>query len=65
MLGALRPETGAELERKVDRDLPAVLDSLDCLGQGASFVRRANSSATNIFPRLETLLLSDSGFANA
>lgn len=56
MLGALRPDTGAELERKVDRDLPAVLDSLDCLGQGASFVRRANSSATNLFPRLETLL---------
>ena len=38
MVGALRPDTGTELERKVDRDLPDVLDALDHLGQGASFV---------------------------
>lgn len=38
MVGALRPDTGAELERKVDKDLPSVLDALDSLGQGASFV---------------------------
>jgi len=38
MVGALRPDTGEELERKVDKDLPSVLDALDSLGQGASFV---------------------------
>ena len=38
MVGALRPDTGTELERKVDRDLPDVLDALDSLGQGANFV---------------------------
>ncbi len=32
MVGALRPDTGAELERKVDKDLPSVLDALDSLG---------------------------------
>lgn len=38
MVGALRPDTGEELERKVDKDLPSILDALDTLGQGASFV---------------------------
>ena len=38
MVGALRPDTCEELERKVDKDLPSVLDALDSLGQGASFV---------------------------
>jgi len=38
MVGALRPDTGEELERKVEKDLPSVLDALDSLGQGASFV---------------------------
>lgn len=38
MVGALRPDTGEELERKIDKDLPHVLDALDSLGQGASFV---------------------------
>lgn len=38
MVGALRPDTGEELERKVDKDLPSVLDALDSQGQGASFV---------------------------
>lgn len=38
MVGALRPDTGEGLERKVDKDLPSVLEALDILGQGASFV---------------------------
>lgn len=38
MFGALRPETGEALERRVDRDLPSVLDALNSLGQGASFL---------------------------
>lgn len=38
MVGAMRPDTGEELERKVDKDLLTVLDALDHLGQGASFV---------------------------
>lgn len=38
MVGALRPDTGEELERKVDKDLPSILEALDTLGQGASFV---------------------------
>jgi hypothetical protein len=39
MVGALRPDTGEELERKVDKDLPSVLDALDLRfgrGQGES-----------------------------
>jgi len=38
MVGALRPDTGAELDRAVEKDLPSVLDALDSLGQGANFV---------------------------
>lgn len=38
MVGALRPDTEEELERKVEKDLPAALEALDRLGQGASFV---------------------------
>lgn len=38
MVGALRPDTGDELERKIDKDLPEILDALDSLGQGASFL---------------------------
>ena len=38
MIGALRPDTQEEPERKVDKDLSAALDALDRLGQRASFV---------------------------
>ena len=38
MVGAMRPDTGEELELKVERDLPVALDALEHLGQGASFV---------------------------
>jgi ATP-dependent DNA helicase RecQ len=38
MVGAMRPDTEEELECKVDKDLPAVLEALDRIGQGASFV---------------------------
>jgi len=43
MVGALRPDTGEELEHKVGKDLPSVLDALDCLGQGASFLLGHNA----------------------
>jgi len=36
MVGALRPDTGEELEHKVDKNLPSVLDALNNLGQGAT-----------------------------
>ena len=38
MVGAMRPDTEEELEHKVNKDLPAVLEALDRLAQGASFV---------------------------
>lgn len=38
MVGALRPDTGEEPERKVDKYLPGVLDPPGNLGQGANLV---------------------------
>ncbi|MFJ2458015.1 RecQ family ATP-dependent DNA helicase [Pseudomonas neuropathica] len=38
MVGAMRPDTEEELEHKVDKNLPAALEALDRLGQGATFV---------------------------
>jgi ATP-dependent DNA helicase RecQ len=76
MVGALRPDTGEELERKVDRDLPSVLDALDSLGQGASFVlghnvidhdlpilkQQAPTLALHQLPVIDTLRLSPLAF---
>lgn len=38
MVGALRPDTGAEFEAKVESNLQAILSKLDTLGAGAQFV---------------------------
>ncbi len=38
MVGALRPDTGAELEVKIKGDLPQALEKLDALSPGATFV---------------------------
>lgn len=38
MVGALRPDIGEDLERRVEGDLGQVLEALDTLGEGASFV---------------------------
>ncbi|WP_425316070.1 RecQ family ATP-dependent DNA helicase [Stutzerimonas chloritidismutans] len=76
MVGALRPDTGEELERKVDKDLPSVLDALDSLGQGASFVlghnvidhdlpilkQQAPDLALHGLPVIDTLRLSPLAF---
>jgi len=76
MVGALRPDTGEELERKVDKDLPSVLDALDSLGQGASFVlghnvidhdlpilkQQAPDLALHQLPVIDTLRLSPLAF---
>lgn len=76
MVGALRPDTGAELERKVERDLSDVLDALDSLGQGASFVlghnvidhdlpilkQQAPHLALHGLPVIDTLRLSPLAF---
>lgn len=60
--------TRARLERKVDKDLPSVLDALDSLGQGASFVLGHNVIDHDLpmlkrQPQLtlQQLLLSDLG----
>lgn len=76
MVGALRPDTGEELEPKVDRDLSSVLDALDSLGQGASFVlghnvidhdlpilkQQAPTLALHQLPVIDTLRLSPLAF---
>lgn len=76
MVGALRPDTGAELERKVEKDLAQALAALDALGQGASFVlghnvirhdlpilkRQAPQLALHQLPVVDTLLLSPLAF---
>ncbi len=76
MVGALRPDTGEELERKVDKDLPSVLDALDSLGQRASFVlghnvidhdlpilkQQAPQFALQQLPVIDTLRLSPLAF---
>jgi len=76
MLGALRPDTGAELERKVEKDLAQALSALDALGQGASFVlghnvihhdlpilkQQAPQLALHQLPVVDTLLLSPLAF---
>ena len=76
MVGALRPDTGEELERKVDKDLPSVLDALDTQGQGASFVLGHNvidhdlpilkqqdpTLALHQLPMIDTLRLSPLAF---
>lgn len=48
MVGALRPDTGAELERKVEKDLHHVLAALDSLSEGASFVLGHNVIAHDL-----------------
>lgn len=76
MVGALRPDTGVELERKVGKDLPAVLAALDSLGEGASFVlghnviahdlpllqRHAPHLSLHQLPVIDTLRLSPLAF---
>lgn len=76
MVGALRPDTGAELERKVDKNLAQALAALDALGQGASFVlghnvirhdlpilkQQAPQLALHQLPVVDTLLLSPLAF---
>lgn len=76
MVGALRPDTGEQLERKVDKDLPVVLEALDRLGAGASFVlghnvighdlailqQQAAHLALLKLPVIDTLLLSPLAF---
>ncbi|WP_376779514.1 hypothetical protein [Stutzerimonas nitrititolerans] len=76
MVGALRPDTGEEFERKVDKDLPSILDALDTLGQGASFVlghnvidhdlpilkQQAPQLALHQLPVIDTLRLSPLAF---
>jgi len=76
MVGALRPDTGEELECKVDKDLPSVLDALDTLGEGASFVlghnvidhdlpilkQQAPTLALHQLPVIDTLRLSPLAF---
>jgi ATP-dependent DNA helicase RecQ len=76
MIGALRPDTGAELERKVEKDLAQALSALDALGQGASFVlghnvihhdlpilkQQAPQLALHQLPVVDTLLLSPLAF---
>lgn len=76
MVGALRSDTGEELERKVDRDLPDVLQFLDNLGQGARFVlghnvidhdlrilqQQAPQLALHQLPVIDTLRLSPLAF---
>jgi len=76
MVGALRPDTGAELERKVEKDLAQALAALDDLGHGASFVlghnvvshdlpilkQQAPQLALHQLPVVDTLLLSPLAF---
>ena len=76
MVGALRPDTEEQLERKVDKDLPVVLEALDRLGAGASFVlghnvighdlailqQQAAHLALLKLPVIDTLLLSPLAF---
>src|SRR5690606_26409842 len=76
MVGALRPDTGEELERKVDKGVPSILDALDTLGQGASFVlghnvidhdlpilrQQAPQLALHQLPVIDTLRLSPLAF---
>jgi ATP-dependent DNA helicase RecQ len=76
MVGAMRPDTEEEFERKVDKDLPAALEALDRLGQGASFVlghnvidhdlpilqEQAAHLALHQLPVIDTLRLSPLAF---
>lgn len=76
MVGALRPDTGASLECKVEKDLADALAALDALGQGASFVLGYNvirhdlpilkhqtpQLALHRLPVVDTLLLSTLAF---
>ncbi|PRA49481.1 helicase [Pseudomonas sp. MYb115] len=76
MVGALRPDTEEQLERKVDKDLPVVLEALDRLGAGASFVLGHNVIGHDLailqqqaahltllkLPVIDTLLLSPLAF---
>lgn len=76
MVGAMRPDTEEELERKVDNDLHAALDALDRLGQDASFVlghnvidhdlpilqQQAAHLALHKLPVIDTLRLSPLAF---
>ena len=76
MVGALRPDIGEDLERRVERDLGQVLEALDALGEGASFVlghnviqhdlpilkRQAPQLALHRLPVVDTLLLSPLAF---
>ena len=72
----LRPDTGADLERKVEKDLAKALAALDALVQGASFVlghnfirhdlpilkQQAPQLALHQLPVVDTLLLSPLAF---
>lgn len=76
MVGALRPDIGVELERKVEKDLAQVLEQLDGLGIGASFIlghnvinhdlpilrQQAPQLALHQLPVVDTLLLSPLAF---
>lgn len=76
MVGAMRPDTDEELEHKVNKDLPAVLEALDRLAQGASFVlghnvighdlpilrEQAAHLALHQLPVIDTLRLSPLAF---
>jgi ATP-dependent DNA helicase RecQ len=76
MVGAMRPDTGEELEHKVEKDLPAALEALDRLGLGASFVlghnvidhdlpilqEQASHLALHKLPVIDTLRLSPLAF---
>lgn len=53
MLGALRPDTGQELELKISRDLDSALAQMDALGQGAKYVLGHNVIAHDL-PLLQT-----------
>ncbi|HDQ4105115.1 TPA: RecQ family ATP-dependent DNA helicase [Pseudomonas aeruginosa] len=76
MVGAMRADTSEELERKVEGDLSSILDALDDLGQGASFLlghnviehdlpilqQQAPLLALHQLPVIDTLRLSPLAF---
>lgn len=76
MIGALRPDTAAELETKIAGNLGEALNRLDALGEGASFVlghnviehdlpilrQQAPDLALHALPVIDTLRLSPLAF---